>query len=128
MKCAVSRTATSCMYAALACCVPTQQTSQDSVHQAINKELIKARDEAGKQAHERHTRCSLLEAQLRDSQEEKAVLSEQVCAQKHIPLPMHPAKVGKVAAKAQLVCLLPCVCCSACVSTKQLTSVAVIAA
>ncbi len=31
------------------------------------------------QAQEASTRCSLLEAQLRDCQEEKEVLSEQVC-------------------------------------------------
>lgn len=70
---------------------------QNSVHQAINKELAKARDEAEKQAHERNARCSLLEAQLRDSQEEKEVLSEQVCTHKHNLSPFRLAQVGRVA-------------------------------
>ena len=52
----------------------------DVVHQASNKELARARDEAESRAQEVNTRCSLLEAQLRDSQEERGVLSEQVRA------------------------------------------------
>ena len=46
--------------------------------QAINKELTKDKDEAEREVQEAQARCSTLEAQLRDSQEEKGVLFEQV--------------------------------------------------
>ena len=46
--------------------------------QEINKELTKEKDEAEREGQEAGSRCSTLEAQLRDAQEEKGVLIEQV--------------------------------------------------
>ena len=46
--------------------------------QAINEKLIKDKDKALRQEQEAQARCSTLEAQLRDVQEEKGVLFEQV--------------------------------------------------
>jgi len=46
--------------------------------QANIEELIKDKDKASRQGQEAQTRCSTLEAQLRDVQEEKGVLFEQV--------------------------------------------------
>lgn len=57
----------------------SQETYTDFARQASNAELGKFKEEAGLRLQETKAQCATLESQLRDVQDERSVLSEQVC-------------------------------------------------